>query len=736
VKEATAMNETLLISRRKFLAASAGFTFAFTLPLAGATAEEAKSAGRSLRPNAWIRIEPDGGIVILSGISELGQGSMTALALVVAEDLDADWSHVRIEMSPAIDKLYGNPQLGNRMLTIASYGVVGYYTALRLAGAQARASLLLAAAAHWKVPAAELSTEPSTVVHQASGRRLSYGEIAAAVENLPQPPELKESDLKPATSFRLIGKDVLRRDLPAKIDGNADYAGNIRLPGLVYATVLRAPVLGATVERLDSAATDVKGVSDVRRLGPDAVAVVGSSMAAVLEARERVRITWSSAPADAFNDRASIDSYLAIARDSAQPGRAWDKKGDTAAALAKAARTVEREYRSDYFYHAQIEPLTAVASVTEGGKRVQVWAGTQAPAYAVTAVARALGVPEDAVQLHRSYSGGAFGRRAAYDQDYVVDAARLSRDIGKPVKVIWSRKEDVQSGRFKPMTGQWLRAAIGAGNDVVAWHHRVACEDPLMMADPPRYAARKESPAVAMLGTNIPSYNVPNQLVEFLRQPIVVRVAPMRGVGAPPNRFAVESFVDEVALELKIDPLEMRRRLLANTPRGLRVLERAAKMASWGSAEPGRAKGIAFSDYGGTMLAAVAEVSAERASGVIRVHRMWAAFDPGLTLQPDNAVALMEGGLVFGLSMALKEQITFANGRVEQSHFFDYPVLRMNEAPDVQVELMASDVPPAGIGEAAPIVAPAAVANAFASLTGRRIRHMPLVPDRVRAALA
>jgi isoquinoline 1-oxidoreductase beta subunit len=563
---------------------------------------------------------------------------------------------------------------------------------------------------------------------------MTYGQIAKTVRDLPQPPDLKEADLKPAAQFRLVGKDVQRRDLPAKIAGTADYALNARLPNMAYATVLRAPVLGAAAEQVDDAgARAIPGYVGVRKLA-DAVAVVANTMESALAARERVNVTWGAAPADSFNDREAIASYFGAVRNVELAGRAWDKKGEIGPAFDRAAKTIEREYRSDYFYHAQIEPLNATASVS--GTRAEIWAGTQAPAYAVRAVAAALGIDASAVTIHRSYSGGAFGRRAAFDQDFVVDAAVLSKDLGQPVKVVWTRQEDIRSGRFKPMTAQWMKAALDPAGNVAGWRHRIACEDPLMMADPPRSKARKESPAVAMLGSDIPTYDVPNRLVEHLRQPIVVRIAPMRGVGAPPNRFAVESFVDEIALEAGVDPLEMRRRLLRNTPRGLRVLERAVQMSGWGRAESGRAKGIAFSDYDGTMLAAVAEVSLERASGTIRVHNIWAAADPGLVLQPDNSLALIEGGLIFGSSMALKERITFAKGRVEQTSFDDYPVLRMNEAPDLHVELMPSDAPPSGLGEIAPIIAPAAIGNAFAALTGKRVRHLPMIPERVLAAMS
>jgi len=730
------MKTKIAVSRRQFLGSTGALGFAFVLPSFAASKDGTPALATELRPNAWVRIHADGTIVILSGISELGQGSMTTLALLVAEELDADWNKVRIEMSPAVDELYGNPRLGNLMVTIASFGVMGYYTALRLAGAKARASMLQAVADVWKVPVSELETEPSVVVHRPSRKRMSYGQIAKNVRSLPPPPDLKEADLKPAAQFRLVGKNAQRRDLPAKIAGTADYALNARLPNMAYATVMRTPVLGAAPEQVDDAgARAIPGYVGVRKLA-DAVAVIGNTMESALAAKERVNVTWGAAPADSFSDREAIATYFGAVRNVELAGRAWDKKGEVGPAFNGAAKTIEREYRSDYFYHAQIEPLNATASVSDGGTRAEVWAGTQAPAYAVRAVASALGIDASAVTIHRSYSGGAFGRRAAFDQDFVVDAAVLSRDLGRPVKVVWSRQEDIRSGRFKPMTAQWMKAALDQDGNVTGWRHRVACEDPLMMADPPRSKARKESPAVAMLGSDIPTYDVPNRLVEHLRQPIVVRISPMRGVGAPPNRFAVESFVDEIALEAGINPLEMRRRLLKNTPRGLRVLERVAQMSGWGEAAPNRAKGLAFSDYDGTMLAAVAEVSLERASGTIRVHHIWAAADPGLVLQPDNSLALIEGGLVFGTSMALKERITFSKGRVEQTSFDDYPILRMNEAPDLRVELVPSDGPPTGLGEISPIVAPAAIGNAFAALTGRRVRHLPLLPERVLAALA
>lgn len=717
------------LTRRNFVGSLAGLGLSICLPSSNA-AEPA-----SLHAGAWIRILPDDTVVIYAAASELGQGSLTALPLIIAEELDADWAKVRIETSPVDDSLYGNPKLFNLMLTIASYAVAGYFDALRIAGARARRSLVMAAAKVWDVAGESVTTRPNVLMHAASGREMTYGELARRVTELPTPPELKVQDLKPSTSFRLIGKDVARRDLPAKIDGSAAYAINTQLPGLLQATVIRAPVLGATVASIRYKSPLPDGV-EVRRLGSDAVAIVGDSMAQVLPARGLVEVAWSHSTNDTFSDSSAHAGYVAAARDTSQVTRVWDKKGDAAAVSSGGTRVLEREYGSDYFYHAQMEPLNAVARMGTDGRSIEVWAGTQAPSYGVQAIARALGLAPTAVTLHRSLSGGAFGRRGAYDQDYLVDAAVLARDLGKPVKILWSRDEDVRVGRFKPMTAQWLKASIAPDGTLATWRHRVACEDPLVMADPPRYKARNESPAIAMLGTNIPSYGIPNQLIEFARQPIAVRVSPMRGVGAPVNRFGVECFVDELAAELAIDPLELRRRLLKDSPRGLRVVDRVAAMADWGRKVPGRAKGIAYSDYGNAFIALVAEVSVDRPSGVIRVHNMWAALDAGILVQPDMTKASIEGGLIFGTSMALKERITFKDGRAQQTNFFDYPILRMSEAPDVAVDLIVSNAPAAGIAEASPIVAPAAIANAFATLTGRRVRHMPLHPARVLQALA
>ncbi len=523
------MNIEYTPNRRTFLGTGAAIGFAIYLPVSAATA---KAGTTNLQAGAWIRILPDDTVIVYSAASELGQGSMTALPLILAEELDADWDKVRIEMSPVDDAAFGNPKLFNLMLTIASYAVAGYYEALRIGGARARLSLMLGAAQLWGVPVQEVTTKPNLLVHARSGRQMTYGDLARQVKELPQPPEVKPQDLKPSSSFRLIGIDVPRRDIPAKVNGSATYAMNTHLPNLIKATIIRSPFLGATVESFRTKKVRLPGI-EVRKLGLDAVAIVGSSMAAVLAARDQVEVLWTKTDATSFSDADSHPKYVAAARDTSQVTRVWDKRGDALAVSSPASTTLEREYGTDYFYHAQIEPLNAVSRVSPDGKSVEIWAGTQAPSYAVKAVARALNIEPGQVTLHRSLSGGAFGRRGAYDQDYVVDAAVLSRDLGKPVKVVWSRDEDVKSGRFKPMTAQWLKASISPEGGISTWRHRVACEDPLVITDPPRYKARNESPAIAMLGTNIPSYGIPNVLVEYARQPIVVRVAPMRGVGAP-----------------------------------------------------------------------------------------------------------------------------------------------------------------------------------------------------------
>jgi isoquinoline 1-oxidoreductase beta subunit len=638
---------------------------------------------------------------------------MTALPIIVAEELDADWDTVNIEFSPIEPQIYGNPEWfsGTTMITVGSRTVMGYYSALRKAGAQARAVLLAIAARKWDVPVKSLTTEPSVVVHEPSARRLTYGEIAAFGEVPNRLPSIRDTDLKPISQFRLIGKSVPRVDIPAKVDGSAQYAMDVRLPGMVYAAVTHSPVNGARPRRVNAAAVKARpGIVDVHSLA-DGVAVVGKTFEAVLAARDQLEIAWSKgARAESFNSEEAFSTYGKAA------GNTTPRK------LKGTAKTYSGDFRTDHAYHAQMEPLNAVASVNETGDGAEIWAGTQFPQGAVQAAASELGTDTSKIKLHPQFLGGGFGRRSM--SDYILDAVRISKRVKRPVKVIWTREDDIAYGAFRPMSLHRFWAGVNKRGDLVSWKHRVVGNGGW-------------SGLLTSSGVNIPFYDIADKDIVTVPREDGVRVQFWRAVGHGFNKFAIESFIDEVAVGEGIDPYEYRRRLMRKSPRALKVLETAAGMAGWGkSPPPGRALGMAFAERSGSLAAGIAEISVDRSSGRIRIHRFWASLDAGVVVQPDNAIAQMESGIVYGLSAALFERVTFEKGVVQQSNFHDYPVMRMADAPEeIHVRLVTSGNPPTGIGEPGVPITGGAVANAFATLTGKRLRHMPFTPERILKAL-
>ena len=726
------------LSRRQVMTGALGLSFAFALdgPLARAATLANERAGKALSP--WVSIAPDGTITIMSAAAEMGQGSMTSLPLIIAEELDADWSKVRIVPAPPIDAIYGNPGFGGMMYTAGSNAVRSYYGPLRMFGAQVRRVLIDNAAKHWAVPAAELTTEPSAVVHAKSGRRLGYGEIAAFAEVPAKAPEIKREELKQPSQFRLIGKDVMRVELPGKVNGSTKYGIDVQVPGMLYATVLRAPVEGAAPERIDDAkAKAVKGVIKIVKL-PYGVGVLAETPWAAFDARTMLvnAITWSkTGKAWGFDSEQGLQALGAAARDLNAQASEWFKAGDARAELPKAATSMEAEYRCDYAYHAQMEPLNAVASVSPSGDAAEIWCGTQSQSMAQGGAAKALGIARDKVKLNDMLLGGGFGRRGPRDADFVVDAVLMSKEAGKPVKVMWTREDDVHNGRFRPLSAHYLRAGFDATGKLVAWQHRLAGDRVTPFFDPVRYEAGGRRDGILMNGGDLPGYDVPHQLVEQLYQDTGVRTAPLRAIGFTANKFATETFIDEIAMKRGIDPVAFRLELLKNTPRARKVVETVARMADWGKKRDGRGMGFAFIDYSGSLLAGAAEVSLDRASGQIRVHNVWCAIDCGVAVQPDNVVAQSESSIVYGLGLALTERISIKDGAVEQSNFYDYRVPRMNEVPMMHVEVIPTDNPPTGAGQmATPLVAPA-IGGAIAQLTGVRLRHTPFTPERVKAAL-
>jgi isoquinoline 1-oxidoreductase beta subunit len=725
------------ISRRQVMIGAAGFTFAVALGVdrrAAAAVLAGEQAGKALSP--WVSIAADGTITIMSPATEMGQGSMTSLPLIIAEELDADWSKVRIVPAPPIDAIYGNPGFAGMMYTAGSNAVTSYYRPIRVFGAQVRRVLLDNAGKKLGVPVAELTTEPSTVVHAASGRKLGYGEIAAFAEVPSKAPEIKPEELKKSSAFRLIGKDVMRIELPHKVDGSARYSIDVQVPNMLYGSVLRAPIEGAVPDKIDDAkAKVIAGPIRIVRL-PYGVGVLADTPWAAFEARRALSVTWSrTGTAWGFDSDKGLERFAADVKDPSRGATEWSKIGDARAEMPKASSTFDAEYRCDYAYHAQMEPLNAIASVSPAGDAVEIWAGTQSQSIACEAPAKMLGIPRDKVKLHDMLMGGGFGRRGNRDVDFIIDAVLLSKEAGRPVKVMWTREDDVHNGRFRPISAHYLKAGFDPAGKLTAWHHRIAVDRVGPYMDPVRYQMSGGKDGIAMLGADLRGYDVPHQLVEQLYRDTGVRTNPLRGISFTANRFATETFMDEIAVKRGIDPVKFRLELLKSTPRAVKVVERVAEMASWGTKREGRGLGFAYLDYSGSQVAGIAEVSLDRGSGQIKVHNFWCTIDCGVAVQPDNVAAQSEGSIVYGLGLALSERITVKNGAVEQSNFYDYRVPRMNEVPVMHVEVIPTDNHPTGAGQmATPLIAPA-ISNAVMQLTGVRLRHTPFTPERVKAAL-
>jgi isoquinoline 1-oxidoreductase beta subunit len=722
------------LSRRQVMIGAAGLSFS----LASAPVRELSAAvlgnertGKVMSP--WVSIGTDGTITIMSAATEMGQGSMTSLPLIIAEELDADWSQVRIVPAPPIDAIYGNPGFGGTMYTAGSNAVTSYFKPLRTFGAQVRRILLENAASKLGVPIEELSTEPSVVVHAKSGRRLSYGEIAAFAQVPDKAPEIAPEQLKKPAEFRLITKDVMRVELPMKVNGSAQYSIDQQVPGMIYGAVVRAPVEGSAPDRIDDAkAKAVPGVLGIVKL-PYGVGVMAETAWAAFAARQALAITWTrEGTAWGFDSDKGMDAFAAAARDPNAKVTEWSKAGDARAEMPKAASVMEAEYRCDYAYHAQMEPLNATASVTDGA--VEIWCGTQSQTMAVEAVAKVLGIPREKVKLHDMLLGGGFGRRGHRDEEFIIDAVLLAKEAKRPVKVMWTREDDVHNGRQRPMSAHFLKAGFDASGKLNAWQHRVAGDRVTSYVDPVRFQKAGKD-FILMLGTDLKGYDVPHQVIEQVYEDTGVRTSPLRGIGFTANKFATEAFMDEIARKRGIDPVKFRLELVKNTPRAVKVVQRVAEMAEWGKPREGRGLGFAYIDYSGSQLAGAAEVSLDRRSGEIRVHNFWCAIDCGIPVQPDNIAAQTESSIVYGLGMSLLERITIKDGTVEQSNFYDYRVPRMNEVPLMHVEVIATDNHPTGVGQmATPLVAPA-IASAVAGLTGVRLRHTPFTPDRVLKAL-
>jgi isoquinoline 1-oxidoreductase subunit beta len=720
------------ISRRGLMIGAAGLTFAVASRLSAGTAQ---AAGKDIVVSPWVTISTDDTVAIMSPAAEMGQGSLTSLPLILAEELDADWPKVRIVVAPPNDELYKNPAFGF-MYTAGSNAVTAYFKDLRRFGAQVRKVLLLNAARHWNVPVEALATEPNVVVHAKSGRRLTYGEIAAFAEVPVKAPEVAESELKKTGQFRLIGKDVMRVELPQKVNGSAQYAIDVQVPGMLYGAILRSPVEGSAPDKIDDAkARSIAGAVRIVAL-PYGVGVIAETPWAAFNAKEALKVTWTrSGKAWGFNSEKALNDFAAAARDMSQPTKLWAKEGDALAALQTAATVAESEYRNDLVYHAQMEPLNAVASVSPAGDGCELWCGVQSKTIAVTVAADALKIAPDKITYHDMLMGGGFGRRGHRDEEYVHDAVVLSNAAKKPVKMMWTREDDVHNGRFNPLSVHYLRAGFDAAGKLIAFHHRKACDEVTAFQDPVRYVRARGRDVISFVGIDAPYYAIPNRLGEAVPRESGLRTSSLRGISHLTNIFAIESFMDELARKRGMDPAAFRRDLVRTNPRALNIIDRVVRMADWGSKRDGSALGFAYMNYSGTQIALAAEASVDRRTGAVRVPNVWCALDPGIAVQPDNIVAQTESSIVYGLGFALFERITIDDGAVQESNFYDYHVPRLNEIPQMFIEVIATDNHPTGVGQmATPLVAPA-IANAVAELTGVRLRETPMSPDRVKKAL-
>ena len=722
------------MQRRDFLqltaAAAGGLTLAVSI--AACRADGAPpTEGEVFVPDAWIRIGGDGTVTVMLARSEMGQGVSTALPMLIAEELEADWAALRVEQAPA-HVAYGNTALqAGMMMTGGSSSVMEAWEPLRRAGATARQLLLAAAAARWGVPAGECRAENGRVLHVRGEKSAGFGELAEDAARLPIP---RDVTLKGPSEWRLIGRAVDRRDAKAIVTGTATFGLDVRLPGMLYASVERAPVWGGKVKRVDSAAA--KGSPGVREVVvlDDRVAVVADTHWQALVGRRKLVIEWSDGPLAELTDATIGDRMRA--RAAADEGGVARNDGDAPGVLATTAGVLEAEYEFPFLAHATMEPMNCTVDPVNG----EMWGPTQfqdGPFFlggggARGVLASALGRGVERVKVHTTRLGGGFGRRL--EVDYVEEAARIAREVGKPVQVIWTREDDLRHDRYRPRVLHRVKGAVDASGRLLAWQHQItapsisrnfvprAVPDALVTLGGPLKGGVDKSTVEGAADT---PYRIPNLRVTSLMANLGVPVGYWRSVGHSHTAFVVECFVDELAAKAGADPVEFRRGLLSHLARYRDVLDLAAERSGWGTPLPkGRARGVAFHESFGSLVAQVAEVSIE--GGAIRVHRVTCALDCGTIVHPDIVTAQVEGGILFGLSAALYGEVNVDGGKVKQSNFHDYQVVRMPASPVIEVHLMPRDAPPGGVGEVGtPPIAPA-VANAVFALTGKPIRRLPI----------
>lgn len=718
------------MNRRRFLvsAAAGAFALGWRVPEAAFAQSvrrgfDAAQSGQAI--GLWVVIGPDDSTTVRIARSEMGQGTLTGLAQLVADELDADWTTVRAEYVPP-ELNYAEHRAWGDMSTGGSRGIRSSVQYVREGGAAARAMLIEAAAKRWGVPARECRAADSSVSHAASNRSLRYGALATDAAALPVP---KQVTLKTPAEWTLIGKPLPRLDTREKLDGSAQYAIDVKVPGMKLAAIAQCPVFGGKLASIDEAAIQaMPGVRHVLRVGDNAVAVVADSWWQAKTALEKLPITWDEGP-NAAVDSASIAARLREGLDAGDAVVGF-KQGDAAATLGQSARTIEAVYASPFQNHATLEPQNCTALATADG--VEIWVGTQNGDASLAAAADAGGVPLGKVKVNKFLLGGGFGRRG--QQDYVRQAVLLAKQVpGTPIKLIWSREEDMQHGYYRPITQCKLRGALDEHGNLTALHMRLAGQSILASLQPNREGF-DPLPFQSLLAAENAYLAVPNLLIEYAMRNTSVPVGFWRGVNTNQNAIFLECFIDELAHAAGKDSLEFRRTIMAKNPKHLAVINAVGEKAGWGTKLPeGVFRGIAQNCGFGSYTAAVAEVSIDK-DGQLKIHKITAATDPGYVVNPDQVRAQVEGSFVYGLSAALTSEITIAKGRVEQSNFDSYEVMRLDKMPQVETVLAPSGGFWGGVGEPTIAVAAPAVLNAIFAATGKRIRSLPIGAQDLRKA--
>ncbi len=605
------------------------------------------------------------------------------------------------------------------MLSAGSRVTKSNYPVMRKAGAQARHVLLHTAAKHWDAPIEALHTENGFVLYDKTDQKISYGELVPFLEVPETLPDFQEDQLKDPKNFRLIGKDIPRYEIPEKVNGAAKFAIDLQLPDMLYGVLERGNLHGAKPVLQNE--SEILAMEGILKIVPFeyAIGIVATTLEQALAAKKQLKIDWSEATSTGYNSQDIFDEYEKVASQT-KKGEVMPEIGNVQQAFRNPAKTYSADFKNDYVYHAQMEPLNSIVKVAEDGKSAEVWVGTQQGGDTKLGVPDLLGIPAKDVNVHLQYLGGGFGRRSM--TDFVVECAALAKEMApKPVKLMWTREDDMTYGAYRPLSLQRLTASTDSKGNITGLSHIVVAENGNL----------------ATSGVRNDYYDIPNQLVDWRETTHGIRLKHWRAVGHGPNKFAIECLLDDVAHDQKIDPVTLRRKLMSKSPRALATLEKAAEISEWDSTSiDGKAKGVAFLERSGTLSTGVCEISVDRNTGKINVHRFWSAIDAGVIVQPDNVKAQMEGGIIMGMSSVLKEQLTMVDGKVQQSNFDTYQLLRMEDIPDsIETAMIESNEPPQGVGESGTPLVACAIANAFLSLTGKRLRHLPFTPERVLEAL-